>query len=356
MAGGMWLSKRKSSPEAAKLPEGYISEAAAFRQEYDHFTGGNEEFGKVAALFQSASDLAAKKNLPAVASVLESTAKVAAVPMIFHNLGVAYAGLSDYARAAATFREALARDPEYGPTRKFLRELRGLPAGAAEPHTREQEPNENNLTANVIALRTPVGGEIGGSNDSADYYRVAAPAAPRDLIAIEVANHSASFAPRVRVYDENIKVQSWGEKAGRPGESLKIVGGPAANGSLFISISGDDGKGGLYLMTVTPQKAFDRYEPNDGIMASRRISIGEEVSANILDNVDSDFFSFPSPRKGTVTVEIRNRAASLVPVLAVYNKDRRNIGFAQDVKAGQTYYLQISSQSGTAGAYILRVD
>jgi hypothetical protein len=137
---------------------------------------------------------------------------------------------------------------------------------------------------------------------------------------------------------------------------------------LYVAITDDNAKGGMYLLTVTPQKAFDRYEPNDDIMASRRISIGEEVAANIMDNADTDFFSFASPRKGEVTIEIRNRAAALVPVLAVYNRDRRNIGFAQDVKAGanlrhtidadkdQLYYLQVSSQSGTAGAYILRVD
>jgi hypothetical protein len=368
MAGGVWFTKKRPLGDTAKLPDGYVSTISAFQQEYGHYYGNLEDFAKVEGRFRSAADLAAKKNFPAVASVLESLSKAAALPVVFHNLGVAHAGLSDWARAADAFREALARDQEYAPTRKLLRETRGIPAGVAEPYTREHEPNESNLSANVIALRAPVGGEISGGNDSADYYRVAAPAAPRDLIAIDVASHSPGFAPRVRVYDDKFKIQSWGEKAARAGESLKLMGGPAPNSSLYISVSDDSGNGGLYLLTVTPQKAFDRFEPNDDVMASRRISIGEEVSANIMDNSDSDFFSFASPRKGAITVEIRNRAAAFVPVLAVYNKDRRNIGFAQDVKAGssirhtieadkdQIYYLQISSQAGTAGAYILRVD
>lgn len=369
-AGASWFSKRRPAVvDSAKLPDGYISASGVFKQEYDHYYGPDEEFEKqVGGRFKSASDLAAKKNLPAVASVLESVSKNGAVPVVFHNLGIAYAGLSDWARAADAFREALARDQEYAPTRKFLRDTRGIPAGVAEPYTREHEPNDSNLAANVIALRAPVGGEISGANDSSDYYRVAAPAAPRDLVAIDLANHSPGVAPRLRIYDEKLKIQSWGEKSGRSGESLQVIGGPTPNSTLYISVSDDNGKGGMYLLTVTPQKAFDRYEPNDEIMVSRRISIGEEISGNVMDNLDTDFFSFVSPRRGSVTIEVRNRTGAFVPVLAVYNRDRRNIGFAQDVKPGanvrhtidadkdQTYYLQISSQGGSAGAYILRVD
>jgi hypothetical protein len=147
-----------------------------------------------------------------------------------------------------------------------------------------------------------------------------------------------------------------------------VTGGPLPNSTVYLSITPEDDTRGLYLLTVTPLKAFDRYEPNDDLMASRKISIGEEIAANIMDDADKDFFSFASPRKGTVTVEIRNRSEGLVPVLAVYNRDRRNIGFAQDVKPGanlhhtfdtdkdQTYYLHISAQSGTSGGYVLRVD
>jgi hypothetical protein len=125
----------------------------------------------------------------------------------------------------------------------------------------------------------------------------------------------------------------------------------------------------MYLLTVTPLKAFDRFEPNDDITAAGKISIGEEVAANIMDSADTDFFSFTSPRKGTVTVALRNRSTTLIPVLAVYGSDRRNLGFAPDVKKpgadlrhsinvekDQVYYLQVSSQSESSGAYSLRVD
>jgi hypothetical protein len=189
------------------------------------------------------------------------------------------------------------------------------------------------------------------------------------MVAIEIANHSDAFAPRLRVYDERSRILSWGEMRGRPGESVKVVGGPPPNSKLHLSISSDNGNGGMYLLTVTPLKAFDRFEPNDDIMASRRVSIGEEVDANVMDDGDIDFFSFVSPRKGAVTVELRNRSATLLPVLAVYDADRRNVGFANDapkpganlrhtidVDKDKLYYLQISAQSGSSGAYVLRID
>ncbi len=368
ITGGMWLAKRRPVVDTTNMPDGFISDSAELKQEYSHYYGNDNDYGRVAGRFGSATDLAAKRNLPAVASVLDSVSKVGAIPVIFHDLGVAYAGLNDYARAAEAFREVLARDPEYGPTRKFLRDARGIPPGMAEPATREVEPNNNNLAANLIGLRSPVGGELAGATDTSDYFRVISPPAPRDLISIEIANHSATFGPQLRVYDGNVKMQSWGEKSERAGKSIKVIGGPGPNSTLYLSISGEDGKGGLYLLTVTPLRAFDQYEPNDEIMGSRKISIGEEVSANIMDDADKDFYSFQSPRKGQVTVEIRNRAPGLAPVLAVYNRDRRNIGFAPDVKAGenlrhsfetekdQTYYLHVSSQAGTSGAYTLRAD
>ena len=42
--------------------------------------------------------------------LLEQVSKVAAVPVVFNNLGVLYAELGDKARAINAFREALARD------------------------------------------------------------------------------------------------------------------------------------------------------------------------------------------------------------------------------------------------------
>ena len=369
IGGGIWWAKRLPASEAAAMPEGYVSDPSVLKAEFDLYNGPRDDYAALNARFRSAAELVAKRNLPAVANVLESIAKSGNVPVIFHNLGIIYAGLGDYARATESFREALAHNPEYLSTRKFLRGAKGVPGGSAEPYTREHEPNNDNVTANVITLRAPVGGEIAGGKDSTDFFRVNAPVAPRDLISIEVANHTASFAPRLRVYDAQFRSQDWGDQSAEAGAALKVIAGPEPNSSLTLALTSDNGKPGSYLLTVTPLKAFDRYEPNDDITAARPIAIGEEISANIMDNADSDFFSFVSPRKGSVAVEIRNRSQALTPVLVVFSKDRRNIGVAPtadkpganlrhtiEAAKDEVFYLHVASQAGTAGAYVLRVD
>src|SRR5207248_7662096 len=137
--------------------------------------------------------------------------------------------LGDTARAADAFREALARDPEYPATRKFLHDAKGIAAGAAEPYSREREPNNDNTTANLISLHAAVAADVGSQNDTIDYSRVVSPPAPRDLIAIALANHSINFSPRVHIYDANLKLLNWGEKVGRAGESSKVTAGPPPN-------------------------------------------------------------------------------------------------------------------------------
>src|SRR4051812_39682899 len=184
MGGGLWFAKRRPIVNAASLPDGYVGDEPALKREYAQYYGTETELSKVSGKYRSAAELASKKNFPAVASVLESIAKLGGVPVIYHDLGVAYASLGDLTRSADAFREALARDPEYPATRKYLRELKPMTPGSADPYTREVEPNGDARSSTLIALRTPVGGEITGNTDTADYFRLVAPAAPRDLIAI----------------------------------------------------------------------------------------------------------------------------------------------------------------------------
>lgn len=344
-------------------------EVPALRTEYSHYYGRPIEESVVESRFRQAAELVGNRNYPGAASVLESLSRTAAVPVVFSNLGVVYSVLGDYARSADSFREALARDSEYAPARQFLRTSKSIAPNTADPYTREFEPNNEARTATLIALGVPVSGEVTASTDDVDYFRIVTPAAPRDLLTIELANHSIEFSPRLHVYDENLRLLSWGEKNAHAGDSITVVGGPIPNSSLYISISAAENRSGVYVLKVKPQKAFDKYEPNDDIMSSRRIPIGEAVQANIMDADDTDFYSFQSPRKGTVTVEIRNESETLIPGVTTFNTDRRNMGFGPemrkpgaslhhtiDVDKDRIYYIQVWSQAGSAGAYTLRVD
>lgn len=374
--GIRWLIHRRPILSKAMLPPGYVADIDALKQEYARYFGFGLEDEWVSGGFRQATEAAGKGSPAGAASMLEtlvhnsgSEGLNGAVPVVFHDLGVSYTALGDYRRAADAFREALARDPEYAPTRKFLHDAKGIGPGAAEPLTHEVEPNNEPATANLIAIKAPVGGELAGSNDPGDYFKVIAPASPRDLITISLENHSIDFAPIVRVYDGSLRILSWGEKTGRPGESVSLTGGPKPNTSLYISVTSGGANGGLYLLSAKALKAYDKYEPNDDLRTARRIMVGEEIPASIMDSGDSDFFSFQSPRRGTIAIDIRNRSETLIPALTMYDSDRRNLGFAQEVrKPGSNirylldaekdgiYYIEISSQAGTAGAYSLRLD
>jgi len=364
-----WLVARRTLSTRATLPSAYLADRNLLKTEYAKYYGAPLDDPKIAARFDQAAEAASRGSLAGAASVLEGAVKLSALPVVFHDLGVAYASLGDFGRAADAFREVFAREPEYAVSRKFVREVKSIPAGAPEPFTREQEPNNEPSTANLIALRAPVTGEIAGSNDTTDYFKLIAPAAPRDLITIALENHSINFAPRIHVYDADLRLLSWGEKTGRPGESISLGGGPKPNSILYVAITATDGTGGQYLLTVKPESSFDKYEPNDDIMSSRRVAIGEELSANIMDGGDSDFFTIQSPRRGPLTIDIRNRSNTLIPALTMYDANHRNLGFAQEVrKPGSdvryvldadkdgVYFIQISSQAGSAGGYSLRVD
>lgn len=353
----------------AQTAGGYVSDVSVLRTEYAHYYGKTMEEARIEKQFRSAASLISERNYPGAASMLEMLSHGAAVPVVYSDLGVIYSMLGDSGRAADAFREALARELNYAPARQFLHTNRMIPPSAADPYLRELEPNNEASTANLIALGPGVSGEIQGGGGDVDYFRVISPPAPRDLIAVELANHSIQFVPHVRVFDANLRILGWGQKTGQAGESIRLVGGPAPNSSIYIAVGTEESRGGQYILSVKPQHAFDSYEPNDDIMSSHQIAIGQEVHANIMDADDTDFYSFQSPRKGTVTIEIRNDSDTLIPAITMYNNDRHNLGFGPElrqpglglhqtmnVEKDLTYYVQVWSQAGSAGAYTLRLD
>jgi hypothetical protein len=138
---------------------------------------------------------------------------------------------------------------------------------------------------------------------------------------------------------------------------------------MFLQIWGAHGTAGPYVLTLRAMKAFDAYEPNDDIYTPRRIEVGTKIEANIMDSVDTDFYSFQSPRTGTVTIDIQNESPTLIPALTTFTPEKRNAGFGPDVRTPggnlkhtmevvehQTYFLQVWSQALSFGKYTLTIQ
>ena len=56
----------------------------------------------------------------------------------------------------------------------------------------------------------------------------------------------------------------------------------------------------------------------------RAITVGSTIVANIMDANDTDFYSFVSPRTGTVSIVISNRSTTLIPALSTFFPDKRS--------------------------------
>ena len=357
-----WLRR----PDVRHLP-GYISDVPTFEAEFQRFQGPRSQSTESLSQFQQAAEWADRGDYGRAAQILDNLSRQAALPVVFNDLGVLYERMHDPRHAVNAFREALARDSNYGPVRANLERLRSLNAQIADPLSTEAEPNDNTQTANTIAVDQPVEAEIKDTTD-ADFFRFITPPPPRDRFAISLQNRSRTLRPHVRLFDKQELIMPLGRESREAGESYELIFSPEPNSTFFINVFGDHDSFGAYTLTIRALKSFDRFEPNDDIYNARKITPGAVIEANIMDGDDTDFYSFEAPRTGTVAIDIENRSTMLIPAVTTFTPDMRTNDFGPDgragaplhhtmqVQQGQTYYIQVWSQAKTSGDYTLKVE
>jgi hypothetical protein len=366
--GPRWSRARINRP-GRKTLVGYMADTQTMRQEYVHYYGKPLHNAEIEGGFDQASERMGAGDYSNALGLLEQVSKTAAVPVVFNNLGVLYAELNDRARSINAFREALARDIDYRPVRLNLARMKDVIALGADPVTHEVESNNSGTLANRITPGKAVEAEIAVAVDDVDYFRVTTPPAPRDRISIEITNGSKTLVPVLRVFTEEGRITDWNKITREAGANLQQTIDPPPNTTLQLEISGNDTSAGAYTLLVRPLKAFDTYEPNDDIFNAPPITVGSTIAANIMDAKDTDFYSFVSPRTGTVSIVIANRSTTLIPALSTFLPDKRSSGFGPDVRTpglnlrhtmdvreNQTYFIQVWSQANTAGEYSLIVE
>ena len=369
LATGPRWSRTRIGPSTGRMMPGYISGAQNMTQEYQRFYGKPLSNSEVERAFEQADQRVRARDYSAAAGLLEQVSKVAAVPVVFNDLGVLYAELNDKSRAINAFREALARDIDYKPVRVNLDRLKDVMALGADPVSHEVESNDNMTLANIIAPGKAVDAESDAAVKDLDFFRVTTPPPPRDLIAIEIANHSSTLAPVLKLFDDERRITNWGKIVHEPGASLRQIVALPPNTTFYLQVSGYGSSAGAYTLLFQPLKAFDNYEPNDDIYHAPRIALGTTIMAGIMDADDTDYYSFVSSRTGTVSVVITNRSTTLIPALSTFDPDMRSSGFGPDVRTpgrnlqhtmevqqNQVYFIQVWSQANTAGDYSLIVE
>lgn len=365
--GGVFLLRAVRARSGLAPLAGYEGNVAVLEREYHTYYGRLMRDPDAERLFQQAAGKVNEHDYAAAVELMQVVAKEAAIPVVFNDLGVLLAQMDDRQRAGQAFREALARDSSYALVERNLSRLGGFTMEMASPVRAEVEPNNSNSNANLIQLGTAVPAEIADGTDDVDWFRFIAPAAPRDHVEIEIEAHSPTLELGFRMYGGDSRLVM-DRRPEAPGGRLVEYIMPQPNTAWYLEIFGGHQTAGEYTVRVRPMKSFDQFEPNDDIFSAARLEMGGTVEANIMDIDDTDFYTFESPRSGTVTVDVESRSATLIPALTTFSSDKRNIGFGPDVrKPGenlhytmevqehQIYYLQVWSQARTSGAYSLTV-
>ena len=355
-----WISTPHFHPDP--LP-GYISDVTTLEQEYQQYTGKPLPEGDAAQQFLRASEMMIKGSYANAAIVLEGVAKTVPVPAVFNDLGLLYAKINDGERAVQAFRNALARNHDYEAVRANLKKLRlNL---AVDPSSMELEPNNSVQQANVLWLDRSMDATLDGGSGDVDYYWFTTSRPPRDRIAIQVLNKSATLLPHLLINDSNGAVVGVKEAA-CAGCNVRIDLNPPANTAYHLQVSANSGAGG-YTIVVNALKAYDVYEPNDDIMSPTHISVGQEIVGNIMDGEDSDYFTFNVGDAAKIAVEVVPRDPALQLALTTFAADLHHTGFGPDVGVGDTLrhsfavephqacYIQVWSKDKTTGAYSLIV-
>ena len=365
--GGLaWMALGRIGKPATQLLPGYVDDDQALGREYARLYNRPLPDSLARQDFRYASELVARADFAGAIPVLERISKQVAVPTLFNNLGVLFVQRNEISRAVSAFREAYVRDADYAPVRANLTRLKPL-LNMVSPVTREIEPNDNYLLANVVSLEKPVDAEISAVEDT-DCFRFRTPPPPRDVLTVEVENLSTTLVPAVSLFDSDDQFLGWTKDAEVPGRSLVYRFSPPPNTILLLHVWGSFQSQGKYRLTVRSLKAFDRYEPNDDILKPTLLNVGQTIEANIMDEADTDFYSLAAPASGAARVEIRNRSDTLIPALVTFSPERRPLGAGPEIRVpgsnlsytfqvtpGRIYYIQVRSREGTAGEYSLTV-
>ncbi len=111
-------------------------------------------------------------------------------------------------------------------------------------------------------------------------------------------------------------------------------------------------------------------EPNNDVLNTNIVTLGEWVSASIGEPKDNDYFSFTTPKthRDWIRVEITNRSTTLEPNFQYYSSTKTHIGGTQNTTPGgdltfsfvgapdTTYMARISNYYGASvGVYNMRV-
>jgi hypothetical protein len=276
---------------------------------------------------------------------------------VYNNLAVVNAALGDDIAAQRHVRQALQIDPANEAARHNL----ALISRAVQ----DQRSNSTILTASPITIGRSLDSRLTARDDN-DYFAFTAPAGTRDILRVAVDNKTATFAPSLRLFDAaRAELNRTYQHTAGGQLHMEFVASPGA--TYYVEVAVSNGDAGDYALSVTPLRAFDRFEPNDDILHPAEIQAGQAIEAGIMDDRDSDVYRL-AVKPGPVRVVVTNRSAALAPEVVLFDENKSevarhfngtaggNVTLEWQVPRAGTWFVRAGNVSGTSGEYTLRVE
>ena len=245
------------------------------------------------------------------------------------------------------------------------------PASPSVKGGAEQEPNNTIPQANVAEMDTTIAGEINPADD-VDFFKFPYDAAKkrRDIVLVRL-DPSTTLQPSVALYKEDKSVDRGWTAPNTAGAEHKFPFSAEPGKTYFVGVASDYNRNaGAYALSLKPQKAYDKYEPNDDSFTATPLKLGETIEANIMDGADVDYYKLSGVKEKSLTIDLQNLSPSLKPSIRVLKSDKStaqgwnspdtagaDLKFSIASEPGQDYFVEVASDYGqSAGPYKLKVQ
>jgi hypothetical protein len=239
-----------------------------------------------------------------------------------------------------------------------------ISAAPAATTAKPREPNDTILQANSFPIGASIVGQL-TDTDYVDYFRFDYDSNLRDIINARVENTSTTLMPQITVYNSD-KSQLQNQYNTTAGANLELNFTADPGQDYYVEVSGWASSTGGYTLKLTPQRAYDRYEPNDTALNATPVIIGQVLTANIMDSQDVDWYHLKgATQRNNISVRVENTSTTLMPQITVYNSDKSQLQNQYNTTAGanlelnfaaepgQDYYVEVSGWASSAGGYKL---
>jgi hypothetical protein len=181
-----------------------------------------------------------------------------------------------------------------------------------------------------IGLNVNVSGTIAPQSGLSDFYRITSPSTPRDLVRVSLENRSTNLRAGLRVFDSQ-KSPIANASQDTAGANVEVWFATEPASVYYVQVEPfNKYDSGAYVLSVTPQYAYDKYEPNDDILHAAPIALGDTIRANCMNGVrrikDDDYYRFISPAQvQRLKVSLTNQSTTLRPSVHIFDSQKSEI-------------------------------